>query len=219
VITGDDTIWIIAYEPRASTNEEIVVMKIYFRDQKSRFEEHLDCLKQHGITTYNQSSLIERTSTIEIFTKKTLTALYSNFLFNYDIFPADIMTSLCQWKSEKRSMRVGDTIVQQVYLPPYRYFSQKLIMGVRVNNIINESNRLGFSYETLEGHVEQGLSTFTIEESQDGRIFFKIHTFSKPQHVLAKLVNPIFSTPYQAFCTKQALKNMKKQLERHEYTL
>ncbi len=90
-------------------------------------------------------------------------------------------------------------------------------MGVRINNIINESNRLGFSYETLEGHVEQGSSTFTIAESQDGRIFFKIHTFSKPQHILAKLVNPIFSTRYQAFCTKRALENMKKQLEGHEY--
>src|SRR5690606_13755997 len=121
--------------------------------------------------------------------------------------------ALCQWKSEKRSMCVGDNIVQQAYLPPFRYFSQKIIMGVRINNIINESNRLGFSYETLEGHIEQGSSTFTIEDPQDGEIIFKIHTFSKPRHILAKLVNPIFSTPYQAFCTKQALKKTKKQLE------
>ncbi|PWG78005.1 hypothetical protein DDR33_24535 [Pararcticibacter amylolyticus] len=164
---------------------------------------------------YDQKRLIEKSTVIDIVTKKRLTELPINFLFDYNIFPDYIMTALCQWKSEKRNMCVGDTIVQQAFLPPTRYFSHKILMGVRINNIINESKRLGFSYETLEGHIEQGVSTFMIEELEEGKIIFKIHTFSKPQHILAKLVSRIFSVPYQVFCTNQALKNAKKQLEKY----
>ncbi len=76
-------------------------------------------------------------------------------------------------------MQIGDTILQQVFIPPVKQFSKKIIFGVRINAIINEAVRIGFSYETLEGHVEKGESTFTIEEIE-GNIIFKIHTFSEP---------------------------------------
>lgn len=189
-------------------------MKVYLTDQKEHFGKHLAFLKEKAIIAYDQKRLIERITTIDIVTQKKLTELSTTFLFDYNIFPEYIMAALCQWRSEKRSMCVGDTIAQQTYLPPFKYISQKIIMGVRINNIINESKRLGFSYETLEGHIEQGVSTFMIEELKEGQIIFKIHTFSRPHHILAKLVSHIFSTPYQAFCTNQALKNVKRQLER-----
>jgi uncharacterized protein (UPF0548 family) len=188
-------------------------MKVYFTDQKSNLEKHLDSLKEKAVITYDPNRLIEKTTIIDIVTQKKITELSTNFLFDYNIFPEHIMTALCQWKNEKRKMLIGDTIAQQAYIPPFGFFSQKIIMGVRINNIINEPKRLGFSYETLEGHVEKGSSTFIIEELKEGKIIFKIHTFSKPETILAKLAGPIFSTPYQAFCTNQALRNTKKQLE------
>lgn len=125
------------------------------------------------------------------------------------------MSCLTQWQFEQRSMKIGDTIVQQVYLPPLRQFSQKIIFGVRVNEIINEQNRKGFSYETLEGHIETGISIFTVEQNSKSNIIFKIQTFSKPGNILTQMLGPVISIPYQTFCTNQALNNVKKQLEKN----
>ena len=111
-------------------------------------------------------------------------------------------------------MKIGDTIAQQVYIPPTKVFSQKIIFGVRINQIIDQTNRKGFSYETLEGHVEKGISTFTLEQVNN-IITFNIQTFSTPGNILTKLLGPVFSVPYQTFCTKNALENVKRQLERN----
>jgi hypothetical protein len=51
-------------------------------------------------------------------------------------------------------------------------------------------------------------------EQVDKDIIFKIQTFSTPGNILAKLLGPIFSIPYQTFCTKTALKNVKRLLEK-----
>jgi uncharacterized protein (UPF0548 family) len=122
------------------------------------------------------------------------------------------MTFTTEWNEENRKMQIGDTIAQQVYLPPTKTFSQKIIFGVRINDLIDQANRKGFSYETLEGHVEKGISTFTVEQL-DNKLIFKIHTYSTPSNILTKLLAPIFSVPYQTFCTKTALKNVKRQIE------
>lgn len=117
-----------------------------------------------------------------------------------------------EWNKENRKMKIGDTIAQQANIPPFKIFSQKIIFGVRINEIINEDSRNGFSYETLEGHVEKGISTFTIEENME-TIIFKIHTYSKPGNILSQLVHPIFSIPYQTFCTKRALNNVSERIK------
>ncbi len=135
-----------------------------------------------------------------------------DFLFDYHIFPDNIMKFYNQWTDENRKMKIGDTIAQQVYIPPTKIFSQKIVFGVRINEIIDQTNKKGFSYQTLKGHVEKGISTFTIEYL-DNKLIFKVHTFSTPGNILTKLLGPFFSLPYQTFCTKTALKNVKRQLE------
>ena len=60
--------------------------------------------------------------------------------------------------------------------------------------------------------MERGISTFTIERLED-RVIFKIRTFSTPGNILTRLVGPIFSVPYQAYCTKAALERVKRQVE------
>lgn len=162
--------------------------------------------------TFDKTKLKERTSTIQVKASRDLEQIDLDFLFNYKIFPSSILTSFTQWEREKRKIKIGDTILQQVFIPPTRIFSQKIVFGVRVNNIIDEADRKGFSYETLEGHVEKGESTFTIERSTRGLIF-KIKTFSEPGNVLTKLAGLIFTLPYQRYCTKRALENIKKQIE------
>ena len=163
--------------------------------------------------SYNKEEMIEKTSTIPININKSLKDLDTSFFFNYKIFPGHIMTFLTQWEFENRQIQLGDTIVQQVFIPPIKTFSQKIIFGVRINEIIKQSSRVGFSYETLKGHVEKGISTFTIEENSNGQVIFKIHTLSKPGTLFTRILGPIFSIPYQTYCTKQALLNVKRQLE------
>ncbi|MFT4152905.1 DUF1990 family protein [Parafilimonas sp.] len=188
-------------------------MKIYLTDQAKKLSQHLAYLKQQPVMLYDTTKLTEKTTIIKIDTPKKLQELDSNFLFDYKIFPNNIMTFLTQWTTEQRQMQIGDTIVQQAYIPPFRQFSQKIIFGVRINNIINEPTKIGFSYETLKGHVEKGISIFTIENTDNLKTIFKVHTFSTPGNLLTKLVGPIFSVPYQTFCTKQGLLNVKRQLE------
>jgi hypothetical protein len=188
-------------------------MKIYLTDQKNKFKQHLDFLKTKSVMDYDKTRLTEKITTIEINTTKKIDQLNLDFLFDYKIFPDNIMTFKNQWTDENRKMRVGDTIAQQVYIPPTKTFSQKIIFGVRVNEIIDQADKKGFSYETLEGHVEKGISTFTVEQL-DNKIIFKVQTYSTPGNILTKLLGPIFSVPYQTFCTKTALKNVKRQLEK-----
>lgn len=188
-------------------------MKIYLSDQTKYFKTHLENLKLQDIIKYDKSKLKEKTTFISINTSKNIKQLDTNFFWDYNIFTNNIMSFLTEWTYQKRQMQIGDTIVQQAFIPPVRQFSQKIIFGVRINNIIDEENRIGFSYETLNGHVEMGESTFTIEKTKDDKTIFKIHTFSKPGNLLTKLIGPIFSVPYQTFCTKRGLENVRKKLE------
>jgi hypothetical protein len=187
-------------------------MKIYLTDQKNKFKQHLDFLKTKGVMDYDKTRLTEKITTTEINTTKKIDQLNLDFLFDYEIFPDNIMTFKNQWTDENRKMRIGDTIAQQVYIPPTKPFSQKLIFGVRVKEIIDQADKRGFSYETLEGHVEKGISIFTVEQL-DNKLIFKVQTYSTPGNILTKLLGPIFSVPYQTFCTKTALKNVKRRLE------
>lgn len=164
------------------------------------------------VMDYDKSRLTEKITTINIDTNKKIDQLNLNFLFDYKIFPDNIMTFKNEWREQSRKMKIGDTIAQQVYIPPTRTFSQKIIFGVRINEIIDQGDKKGFSYETLEGHVEKGLSTFTVEQL-DNKIIFKVQTYSTPGNILTKILGPFFSIPYQTFCTKTALNNVKRQLE------
>lgn len=188
-------------------------MKLFLTDQTTEFPRHLNSLKSADVMKYDRSELIEKVTTIPLILNSNIQKLDLDFFFDYKIFPDNIMTSLTQWQAEGRRMKIGDTILQQVFLPPTKLFSQKVIFGVRICDIIDTADKRGFSYETLRGHVEKGISTFTIEKRAD-KSEFVIHTFSKPGNILTKLLGPIFSIPYQTFCTKAALNNVKQQLDK-----
>jgi Domain of unknown function (DUF1990) len=187
-------------------------MKIYLFDQTKKFTKHLAFFKSKPVMPYDRSLLPENVTTVVVHTNLRLDQLDLGFLFDYQIFPERILNYCTQWASENRSMRIGDTIAQQTFVPPVKWLSQKIVFGVRIQAIIDEPDRKGFSYETLEGHAEKGISTFTVEQSQ-GKIIFKIHTYSAPGNLLSRLMGPIFTRPYQAYCTKAAVNRVRQQLE------
>lgn len=187
-------------------------MKIYLKNQAHQFDKHLELLKNKMVRRYDKSKLLEKTTSIKVHTNKSIEQLNFDFFFNYQIFPSNILIAKRQWETENRTMKVEDTIVQQAFLPPFRPFRLKVIFGVRISEVINEANLKRFSYETIEGHVEKGISSFSIT-ADTGAVTFRIHTYSVPGNLLTRILAPILTLPYQAYCTRQALLQVKKQIE------
>jgi hypothetical protein len=155
------------------------------------------------------ATLPEKTSAVALDYRGPISSYRTDFLFAYDIFPRFLMRAEPQWICERRRMRVGDIIVQRAVLPPIG-FGLCAEFAVRISAIMDESSKLGFTYETLAGHLERGVSEFYFEE-RAGELFFVIHTHSEPAHWLSRFGGGIFSLPYQRWCTHQALRHVKKR--------
>lgn len=182
----------------------------------SPLDQRLSEFKKIPVMPYEIQRLRHDVSCVRIRTNDPVDRLNLHFFFDYRIFPQSIMTYRTEWRLENREMRVGDTVVQQVALPPGRR-SLKMVFGVRICEIISETTRRGFVYETLEGHAEKGRSSFTIETGGDG-ILFKIETFSRPGNAASCLMSPFLTRPYQSYCTRRALENVRNQIENSSVT-
>lgn len=187
-------------------------MKLYFTNQRSKFREHLASLKAKPVMQYDATQLRTKITTVEIATAQKLDQLDFGFLFDYKVFPVRVLEAKTQWQDEGRPMKTGDTIVQQVRIPPVMGFSQKIIVGVRINSITDHYGKKGYSYETLEGHVEKGISAISVEQ-QENKLVCNIQTYSAPGNFWIRLLGPVFALPYQAYCTRKALDHVKKQIE------
>lgn len=155
----------------------------------------------------DQRAFPERTSAIALGVAGPIRKWQTEFLFDYLIFPAAIMRFEAEWGKKRRKMEVGDVILQRAVMPPIG-FGVCLEFAVRVSALIQEEKRLGFAYETLFGHAESGVSEFYFED-RDGQLFFTIHTFSQPGHWTARVAKHLFTLPYQAWCTRRALANVR----------
>lgn len=61
----------------------------------------------------------------------------------------------------------------------------------RIVYLIDEPNRFGFAYGTLTEHVEIGEERFTVGfDGDSGDVWYDIFAFSRPGHILVKLVYP-----------------------------
>lgn len=184
-------------------------MKVFLTDQSPNFNAYLNELAATPVMEFDRKTLKEKLTAISLPAKK-LSALNADFLFSYRIFPSNIMVYKTQWDLERRNMRVGDTILQQVFIPPVRNISVKIVFGVRITTIVDEAHRKGFSYQTLQGHVEKGESIFTLEQAE-GKLNFTIRTFSESGNLLTKMAAPFFSSPYQDYCTRRALDHVRSR--------
>ena len=61
----------------------------------------------------------------------------------------------------------------------------------RIVYVVDEPRRFGFAYGTLPGHAEHGEERFLVEWLPDDTVWYDLRAFSKPRHVLARLVYPI----------------------------
>src|SRR5688572_8797215 len=102
-------------------------MKIFISDQQPRFKQHLALIKSLNTVPYNKERLKYKYSEYLLEANPiNLSQLSNGILFSYKLFPSNILTSYSEWTDESRFMREGDTIVQQIYIPPFPSVSQKI---------------------------------------------------------------------------------------------
>jgi hypothetical protein len=153
-----------------------------------------------------------RVTTREIATSSSAGGLEGadlGFLFDYRVFPPQIMRFAAEWREEDRAMREGDVVVQQVSIPPGP-LAVRTLFAVRILEVFREPHRAGFSYGTLRGHAESGRSTFRIEQDEAGTRAV-IETRSRPGNLPSRLLGPVFTLPYQKYCTGRALDRMRDE--------
>lgn len=66
-----------------------------------------------------------------------------------------------------------------------------ILAPCRVDQLIDEPGRRGFSYLTLPGHPECGRETFTAERDDQGAVWVSIAAVSRPGSILTALAGPI----------------------------
>ena len=63
--------------------------------------------------------------------------------------------------------------------------------ATRIVYTIDESRRFGFAYGTLPRHAEMGEERFTVEWLDDDTVHYDVLAYSRPRHILARLMYPL----------------------------
>jgi uncharacterized protein (UPF0548 family) len=124
-------------------------------------------------------------------------------LWRYDIFPPELVEArVC---SDDGRLHEGTTIIQRVALGPLTVESAvRVVRAWRDRGPNGEA--AGFSYATLEGHPERGVSTFVLRRDQQDQLTFAIHARSRPGSVLTRLGRPV-ARWFQRPITRAALEH------------
>lgn len=86
------------------------------------------------------------------------------------------------------------------------------INSARVVYKIDEPNRFGFAYGTLEGHVESGEEIFLLERDADGHVFYHIKAFSKPAYWFVRLGYPL-ARRYQKKFVRESMAEVRNMVK------
>lgn len=61
----------------------------------------------------------------------------------------------------------------------------------RVLHTVNDADRIGFTYGTLEGHPEHGEESFSVLLDDDGSVHFVVIAFSRPAGIVSRVAGPL----------------------------
>jgi uncharacterized protein (UPF0548 family) len=105
-------------------------------------------------------------------------------------------SALLRWQVPVRSgLRVSASAVAAepgaVVLMRFGFGPASLRIPCRVVYVVDEPDRKGFAYGTLEGHPEAGEEAFVLTRRGDGAIVFTITAFSNAASSLARLGGPL----------------------------
>jgi uncharacterized protein (UPF0548 family) len=71
-----------------------------------------------------------------------------------------------------------------------RFAGLWVLNGLRIVYVIDQPDRFGFGYGTLQRHAECGEERFLVERDQDG-VWFDLRAFSRPRHPGARALKPL----------------------------
>lgn len=100
-----------------------------------------------------------------------------------------------------------------------RFLFLRFLMGVRITDRHDElgegphgpERRIGWSYQTLEGHIEQGRLTYEVAKELDtGRVVFRIAAYSRR----ARIANPVLRLGFGVFGRRTQLRFYRHALGR-----
>lgn len=128
-------------------------------------------------------------------------------LLRYEVFPAHRMRHhVC---TDDRVIRRGALIVQRVFAGPLAAEA-----AVRTDDVFDDRARgghAGFTYTTLEGHVERGTATFSVGRDPNGAPIFRIESWSRPGNALLAAARP-FLRRMQRSSVHEALRHVQDQV-------
>lgn len=81
-------------------------------------------------------------------------------------------------------------------------FGRSVQAPVRVVSIIDEPDRKGFAYGTLEGHPLSGEESFVVERTADGSVWLQVRQFSQPASAKWRFVAPLLRRQQRVMAEK-----------------
>ena len=97
-------------------------------------------------------------------------------------------------------LEVGETVMLVGHaLGVHADFACRIIDTIDARDAPRGERRFGFSYATIEGHVERGAELFLIDEDRDGRVTYRIRAHSRPAHPLAWIIQPWIRSAQRRF--------------------
>jgi uncharacterized protein (UPF0548 family) len=108
----------------------------------------------------------------------------------------------------------GDLVGRDMLLVG-RFLVLQFVMGVRIteqhDDVVDGEHRRGWTYQTLEGHLEQGKLTYEIvKDLASGRVAFRIFAYSRR----APIRNPLVALGFRLFGRRTQLRFYTAALER-----
>ena len=126
-----------------------------------------------------------------------------DLLEQYRVFPvARMRAKVC---SDSGRIEPGATIIQQIAVGPMGFEAAVRVLGTQRSSS-GEGPSYAFEYATLDGHPEQGIARFAVQQRGTDlcRVEFTIESWSAPGHWLSAAVAP-FTLWMQRRSTLQAL--------------
>ncbi|MFJ3380463.1 DUF1990 family protein [Curtobacterium sp. NPDC090217] len=81
-------------------------------------------------------------------------------------------------------------------------FGRTVQAPVRVVSVIDEPDRKGFAYGTLEGHPLSGEESFVVERTADGSVWLQVRQFSQPASRKWQFVAPLLRRQQRVMAEK-----------------
>lgn len=148
---------------------------------------------------------VQRGSGIEVTdTRPGTGTLYAGLVFNPDGTPVAEQPSP---QAEERFGPDGSPYITagMTAVLKLKFAGLRVKAPVRVIYVVDEPDRVGFAYGTLEGHPESGEESWIVEHREDDSVWLTIRMFSRPATPLYRLAGPVLRSGQKRF-TKRYLR-------------